>query len=1146
MAATCEICGCPDPQLEGLGPFATVSLDSYAELRALFSGELDDYTCVTEHRTPGLRPTVYVPLQDGNAMLCWGTRAATQPKSRQRFIEDYQKEGAQLTLFDSLDELEVSLAHNAADMLSKVIRAHDRIRKSEAKVGVDWRDFPSAFFACSALVLSMPLPGVGIQLPKGVSTEDVFEVVVNVQVMTWLGLCGSWSGKLDAERTLEGDLSAYFATAAMIHKAAEEFLRVTEDRSHWTPPGRFCVEMLRASIYAARERSNPDIKQWADLFLRQEVLVEMGDEEMAPLLRAMRISPDRARETIPYEALFNACARWMAEIGIGCLEVLEALGERLGYPGLAVQLAHSFRALPGSKKVPAAKIVSALADVARKRKQPDAVWRAASGMIDVVDGGPTVESLTAIADGLLKELGDTAEMRARADAWLCAQLLKRRFIQAALERVGDLPRNWENDVPLHELASLWTERSNALRVAGRREEATAVLEGAIKLLEEHGHEPSPQLRRNLGILYQEAGRQEEALAIFHGLLDKADRELSLLLRQSIGITYLSLQRFTEARKYLEEALALAKGPLAEYRPRLQASLSALRSIGGDRAGALEALRSTAVDTIDDASVLIPYASAWINACQDRDLLEPEDGERLSNLVQKLAEAQKSTLELGDMQTFVHVNRLLAILSDLTPGKIEGRELFWELLDKSARDFEGAPDAHGLLGLARANWVKDRARARALLLELPVVAAKRFGPERDPTLKVDSLNLLRRWFDELGSLAIRTGPMEDMRLVAEAQRDLFSRIAAANAGGEQQDGEAAIALDDHAMARISGPTAVLEWLDTGDGVVGLMTLIGVDGTASMSDLGDPGVDLDELADRIQQRLSVWHPGRKGDPFDLPEWTTFTDWLQQTLAGRLPDGGQLVVIEHEEVWGLQWHVAAAPRWRTCYASGWTALLNGGSSKRSQDPIGVAMVTKFHEAPQVLDALKASLARTRSMARSVRRKCRAAIQDKCDRAALSAMFENCAVVKVLCHGYVEEADKQVALMLADGGALPLADSVAAATPEGQRHRFGWQECAALRRAPQVVFSAACSSGQAHPAGLGERLGLFSGLRRAGTRTFVAPRWNIRPADVLPILDEAMDRYVRSAMSPADAVYSACLEASKSQPRWIAWALALEGDWK
>jgi hypothetical protein len=101
-------------------------------------------------------------------------------------------------------------------------------------------------------------------------------------------------------------------------------------------------------------------------------------------------------------------------------------------------------------------------------------------------------------------------------------------------------------------------------------------------------------------------------------------------------------------------------------------------------------------------------------------------------------------------------------------------------------------------------------------------------------------------------------------------------------------------------------------------------------------------------------------------------------------------------------------------------------------------------------------------------------------------------------------------------------------------------------LTAAPTAVFSAAYSSGQAYVQGLGERLGLFGALRRRGTRSLVAPRWDIDPEIVLPILDEVMEAHLKEGWDLDEALTSASSRASLSQPKWLACALALEGSWK
>ena len=80
---------------------------------------------------------------------------------------------------------------------------------------------------------------------------------------------------------------------------------------------------------------------------------------------------------------------------------------------------------------------------------------------------------------------------------------------------------------------------------------------------------------------------------------------------------------------------------------------------------------------------------------------------------------------------------------------------------------------------------------------------------------------------------------------------------------------------------------------------------------------------------------------------------------------------------------------------------------------------------------------------------------------------------------------------------------------------------------------------------AGLGERLGLYSALANAGTRAIVAPLWDIVASAVVPILDEVCDAYLEG-VPLCRALHEASQRAATTQPTWLAWALALEGDWR
>ena len=114
--------------------------------------------------------------------------------------------------------------------------------------------------------------------------------------------------------------------------------------------------------------------------------------------------------------------------------------------------------------------------------------------------------------------------------------------------------------------------------------------------------------------------------------------------------------------------------------------------------------------------------------------------------------------------------------------------------------------------------------------------------------------------------------------------------------------------------------------------------------------------------------------------------------------------------------------------------------------------------------------SAARTTSLAAGLGLRLLGTDGQACDRTALRNLLEETTVAKVLSHGFVDPQEQVVALMIANDGALPLANSVAAATDVGRAHRFDWRECQSLRSAPRMLFSAACSTGRAHLVGLGD----------------------------------------------------------------------------
>lgn len=342
----------------------------------------------------------------------------------------------------------------------------------------------------------------------------------------------------------------------------------------------------------------------------------------------------------------------------------------------------------------------------------------------------------------------------------------------------------------------------------------------------------------------------------------------------------------------------------------------------------------------------------------------------------------------------------------------------------------------------------------------------------------------------------------------------------------------------------GALTVIEFLRTPDAFACLLTRIDADEEVESRWLSTPEVDLGQLAPRLRTKLANWHRGREGDPLDLPEWVTVEAWLREELHDVDADS-TVAFIEVEELAGLPWHTAVGGRPCT-YLSGWSALLELAERDVSGEPstVGILQVPRFGELAEVADALVASAAVAEAQARSCGLAVSSAASIDCAREAFRQIMEGSDVAVALCHGFVDEQG-EVALMLASEGTLPLAASRRSSDLAATGHLVSWREAQALAQAPEVVLSAACSSGLSRITGLGERLGLFGGLKRRGTRAVVAPHWDIVAADVLPILDDVFARLLRGIPLGA-AVAGASVAAACDRPRWLAWSLALEGDWR
>src|SRR5262249_9833626 len=194
-----------------------------------------------------------------------------------------------------------------------------------------------------------------------------------------------------------------------------------------------------------------------------------------------------------------------------------------------------------------------------------------------------------------------------------------------------------------------------------------------------------------------------------------------------------------------------------------------------------------------------------------------------------------------------------------------------------------------------------------------------------------------------------------------------------------------------------------------------------------------------------------------------------------------------------------VDTTPARPTLAVPSWSFRMAGFlSDKPDINRIGCIAVPRFGEDSEVSDAFRGvmtALFRLEELGQTVE-----IIQGvRADRSQMGAILRATDLCVMLCHGYAPTSEPTVAWLIAHEQSLPLSGSVAAASAAGRRHQFTWDDCDRLPSASSVVVSAACSTALNRTVEGGEQLGLYSALRRHGTRAFVAPRWDIPAAVTL-----------------------------------------------
>jgi tetratricopeptide (TPR) repeat protein len=1146
-------------------------------LASLLSGELDQLRCAVCGYKSGVSPALAVvfprervvvvaPTDDGGALsqiLAEVNNSVgpikvvdvTSPKALR--LDVYNRLSKQLDRMRELDTL-----------VEK-----DRARKSTtvpSNFSQHWRSFTPDVFVAVCLVSTGRTIEEGWR-PDSPEVQHWQQKLAAGQAMVWMQLCVEWGASPPKKGSFENDLAAYLVKTAIVPAWVREFENWADQFAadyRKFPAIGYCLEAARATLYAHLGEPNPRESVWARMYVGVEVQFRKEKTSQRRLSR-LRVTPERARLTTSYRSIFDAVVQPLFSHPEEYSRVRAILRD-LEMEQVLLDLPNAIRVVT-SRPVNLPSAPSMLSEALDANKparghKAAAVMQAMEAVEALLAKTFTADTHEQMADVALKYVQNETG-RKEILTWLARKLNIVRQPGRVLLRIGDRILPEEEALPPAVKAGLWTERGTALRSIGKFLAARECYERVVQVFKGKTDTGDARTaRRNLAIAYRETGAPDRALTMLLDLHKDATGSELLRSFENIATTHLVLGQPKQALTAIEMGLELAVGPFERHQKQLlaQKAMIAASMLPGE--AMIEELLKRPLPSADDGQILLAEAAAWLMALYrvpDDDIGDREDVlARVQALANALMLLQERAKAASDAQTEIHTLSSIAYLLDRF--EIADPVELWLQVDKIRFDSGRGHDLAALLALARRAYEEGALESgRAWLECVPEAVAGEVGRAQQLAGVTTTLEPFV-WLFEKAARSVLDQPkarQEDWRLVSEIRRDAVRRATRAKARLQPKKGRSPDAAEntfrvpsDANLKSLSpevGVIGILEWLDIGAAHVNILTTIDAAGTVNARRLRLPDVNLGELTTRMLTRLNNWTLDRPGDPFDLKEWLTFEAWVASEISGPLGANGHLVVIEHPTQMGLPFHVAVRNHSTCSYASSWNTILSlrcvVGPVSAEKPCLGTACVPAFEDRPEIIEAFKLSTARTTDFARRSGLRFEQAIEDGCDHKHLSRLLQKCTVLKLLCHGYYDPKEHEVALMIAHSGELPLKLAQAANTPRGRAHRFSWKDIETLGRAPRIVFSGACSSLRAHLVGQGERLGLFASLNERGTQSLVAPGWDImEPKIVLPIVDSALEKYV-GGVNIARALRAVCQRAETAQavPRWLAWSLSIEGEW-
>jgi hypothetical protein len=298
------------------------------------------------------------------------------------------------------------------------------------------------------------------------------------------------------------------------------------------PPERLAVLTMHAAACDAAGQDDP----LRAAFTRQRISYAWAATEHPGDVQLQRLRP-------PSELLVRAVdARELTtavfettDAPPGWMERLQQIAEEAGLPRLIRQAA---RGAPIMAEASSEVLRSALVEVS-KFEDPRRLAEGLRFVLGVLNAAQRADELEAMTDHALALSDETPEARAMLLTQLGSAAKDARRPTAFLDRVGERPAGWEAQLSNEWRLSMDTERTSALRMAGRATEAQSVLRPYLGLT--FDRDTRWRLEFNLALIDRDAGATDLGLRVLEELLVSAvDDDERFLAHQALARTVTAL------------------------------------------------------------------------------------------------------------------------------------------------------------------------------------------------------------------------------------------------------------------------------------------------------------------------------------------------------------------------------------------------------------------------------------------------------------------------------------------------------------------------------------------------------------------------------------------------------------------------------